>query len=260
MFKLDSPLMNFLNKVADIMILNILFIFFSIPVITIGASYTAAYYICFKMVKNEESYIIRGFWKAFRENFKQATIIWLAVLVIGGILFADYQIMHYSGVEFADWMKIGIVSVTVIMLMGASYLFPLQARFFNPVKSTIKNAFLMALSHLPTSFALIIVYALPAVIYLFIPQILPALFLLAFGIVIYFKSFLLLRVFKRYEEALVAKQEPDESSDPDGGIFAESELIESQESVTVDKSALPEKVYRDGKFVEVSENSSNIHQ
>ena len=74
MFKLDSPLMNFLNKLCDIMILNILVLVFSLPIFTIGAAVTAGYYMSFKMVKNEENYIVKGFWKAFKENFRQSTV------------------------------------------------------------------------------------------------------------------------------------------------------------------------------------------
>ncbi|MBO5144758.1 MAG: DUF624 domain-containing protein [Lachnospiraceae bacterium] len=257
MFKLDSPLMNFLNKVADIMILNILFIIFSIPVFTIGASFSAAYYMGFKMVKDEETYIIKGFWKAFRENFKQSMIIWLMILAVAVVLGLDYRIIAYSGIEFADWMKIAMVTVTIVVLMGVVFIFPLQARFTNSVKNTIKNAFLMALSHLPTSFLLIVVYAVPVVILYFIPQALPALFLLSFGLIIYFKSFLLLRVFKKYEEALVAKDEEAGEEDPDSGIFAESDRMESGQNGTVDEKTMPAKVFRDGKFVEVSENNEN---
>ena len=95
MFKIDSPLMNFLNKVADIMILNALFILCCLPVFTIGASLSAAYYICYKMIRNEDSYIVKGFFKSFKENFKQATVIWLFVLLIAGILFVDYRIVLY---------------------------------------------------------------------------------------------------------------------------------------------------------------------
>ena len=100
MFKLDSPLMNFLSKVADIMILNVLFVVFSIPIVTIGASFSAAYYMGFKMVKNEETYIVRGFWKAFKENFKQATIMWIVILLVSGLLGFDYRIMYQSGIVF----------------------------------------------------------------------------------------------------------------------------------------------------------------
>lgn len=240
MFKLDSPLMNFLNKVADIMILNILFLVFSIPIFTMGASFSAAYYVGFKMVKNEEGYITRTFWRAFKENFKQATIMWLIVLAVGVIIFFDYRIILYSGIEFPQWMLICVITVTVVVLMGVMFIFPLQAHFENKVKNTLKNAFLMALSHLPTAFVLVVVYVVPVVIYYFLPQSLPALFLLAMGLILYFKCFLILRVFKKYEEALVEKEEAEGGEDPDGGIFAESERIEEELDVTAQTPAEPE--------------------
>lgn len=230
MFKLDSPLMNFLNKVADIMILNFMILVFSFPVFTIGASLTAAYYMGYKMVKNEESYIIKGFVKSFKENFKQATIIWLLVLLITIVIVADYRIIIYSGIEFNSYMRIAMIVVTVVVAMGVVFMFPLQARYTNTVKNTMKNALLMALSHLPTSFVLIVVYAVPIAILYFIPQLLPALVLLAFGGIIYFKSFLLLKVFKKYEVNFIDKDEEEaqaQGEDPDGGIFEESEMIEA---------------------------------
>ncbi|MDE7322591.1 MAG: DUF624 domain-containing protein [Lachnospiraceae bacterium] len=255
MFKLDSPLMNFLNKVADIMILNVMFMIFSIPVFTIGASFSAAYYMGFKMVKNEETYIVKGFWKAFRENFKQATAIWLIVLVILGVLMVDYRIIAYSGIEFAQWIQIAVVTVTVVLFMGLVFIFPLQARFVNPVKNTIKNAFLMALSHLPTALLLVAIYALPVVVFYFVPQILPVLILMAFGVVIYVKSFLLLRVFKKYEDALVDRsQEADTDKEADDGIFAESDRMERGEYGIVAEKTVPDKVYQNGRFVEMTEN------
>lgn len=258
MFKLDSPLMNFLNKIADIMILNILFLIFSIPFFTIGASFSAAYYMGFKMVKNEETYIVRGFWKAFKDNFKQGTVIWLLLAVVLGILTVDFRIILYSGIEFAQWIRIAIIAVTFVILLGVMFLFPLQARFINPVKNTIKNAFLMALSHLPTAFLLIVIYAVPVIVLYFIPQSLPILILLAFGAAIYLKSFLLLRVFKRYEDALVDIS--SKSSNQDSGIFAESDRMEREQQGIVEQNPSSEKQYQDGKFVEVPENNSNLQE
>lgn len=199
MFKLDSPLMNFLNKVADIMILSIVFMIACIPVITAGAAFSAAYYIGFKMVKNEDSYIAKGFFKAFKENFKQATVIWIFILLLAAVIFADYRIILYSGLEFASWMRIGMVSVTLIAALGIVFMFPMQARFQNTVKNTIKNAFLMSLSHLPSAFLLIVIYAVPYLLLYLVPQLLPAVLLLGFGSVFYFKCFVLLKVFRRYE-------------------------------------------------------------
>ena len=76
-FSLDSPLFSFLNKVADLILLNILTMICCLPIITIGASMTALHYVVLKMVRDEESYIVRSYFKSFRQNFKQATIIWL---------------------------------------------------------------------------------------------------------------------------------------------------------------------------------------
>lgn len=221
MFKLESPFMNFLNKVADIMILGVVFMVACIPVFTAGAAFTAAYYIGFKMVKNEESYIIKGFFKAFKENFRQATVIWLFVLLVGALVAADYRIILYSEIAFASWIRIAMISVTIVAALGIVFLFPIQARFENTVKNTIKNAFLMALSHLPSAFLLIIIYAVPYLILYFVPQLLPAVFLLGFGCIFYFKSFVLLRVFRKYESA------PDEAAD---GENTEIEIEAAEEN------------------------------
>ena len=227
MFKLDSPLMNFLNKLCDIMILNILVLVFSLPIFTIGAAVTAGYYMSFKMVKNEESYIVKGFWKAFKENFRQSTALWLIILAVCGVLFVDYRIVLYSGLSFDRWLRLGLITVTLIIALGVSFVFALQARFTNTVKHTLKNSFLMALSHLPSAVLFVVSYAVPVILLYFIPQILPVIVLLAIGLLIYLKSFLFLKIFKKYEDALdTKKDEESDNESEDLGIFAGSESIE----------------------------------
>lgn len=231
MFKLDSPFMNFLNRVCDIMILNFMVILFSLPIVTAGASITAAYYIAYKMVKNEESYIVRGFFKAFKENFKQSTIIWLIFLAIFAILFMDYRIMFYSELEMGRWITYGVIAVTVILAMGFSFVFPLQARFSNDVKHTIKNSFLMALSHLPSAVLFVVSYAVPVLLIYLVPQAMPAVLLLACGLLPYLKSFLFLKIFKKYEtdEEAAGKSEEESSGE---GIFAVSDAMEKMSENT----------------------------
>ena len=80
-FDLDSPLMNVLNKMADLMWLNILTLICCIPVITAGAALTSMHYVALKIVRNEESYITRSlFLNPFKTNFRQATLIWLLLM------------------------------------------------------------------------------------------------------------------------------------------------------------------------------------
>ncbi|MBE5875790.1 MAG: DUF624 domain-containing protein [Lachnospiraceae bacterium] len=231
MFKLDSPLMNFLNKVADIMILNFFVILGCLPIVTAGASLTAGYYVAFKMVKNEESYITKGYFKAFKENFKQSTIMWLIMLVVAVVLFADYRIMTQSGVEFSEWMRIAIMAAAIIIIVGIVFVFPMQARFTNTVKNQIKNSYLMALSHLPSAVLIIVSFFVPVVVFYLIPQSLPALVLLAVGLLIYLQSMLFLKIFRPYEERILAREAEEakaqeDSEDLDSGIFAGSEAIE----------------------------------
>ena len=90
-FNMDSPIMRFLSRVCDLIILNLLAIACCIPIVTAGASITALFSVTLKMVKGEESYIFKGFFKGFKENFKQSTIIWLILLVLGLFLFIDYR-------------------------------------------------------------------------------------------------------------------------------------------------------------------------
>ena len=79
-FNPDSKFSQFMSKVFDLMVLNLVFIFTSIPIFTIGVNFTALYYVTLKMVKNEEGPIAASYFRAFRNNFKKSTIIWL----IGG--------------------------------------------------------------------------------------------------------------------------------------------------------------------------------
>ena len=43
LFDMDNPFWRFMSLVADLIILNLLFVLCSIPIITIGASTTALY-------------------------------------------------------------------------------------------------------------------------------------------------------------------------------------------------------------------------
>ena len=109
-FDLDSPLINVLNKMADLMWLNILTLICCIPIITAGAAFTSMHYVALKIVRNEESYITRSFFKSFKTNFRQATLIWLMILLIAAVLGGDYYIITKSGIQFSSGSDHGCCS------------------------------------------------------------------------------------------------------------------------------------------------------
>jgi len=149
LFNLDSPLMRFLTKLADLMILNILFLITCIPVVTIGAAWTALYYVALKMVRDEEGSIFRGYFHAFRLNFRQATILWLGILVIGGVLVLDLLILARIDSPVAAAMNMGVGIIAILAFLVLQYLFPLLAKFDAGVVQTLKNACLLTVGHLP---------------------------------------------------------------------------------------------------------------
>lgn len=93
-FNPDNPVMEFIAKVFDLVILNLIFIFSCVPIITIGASTSALSYVTFKMVRGEDPYIWRNFWKSFRQNFKQGTLVWIFSILIFIFLGMDFYIIN----------------------------------------------------------------------------------------------------------------------------------------------------------------------
>ena len=72
--------MAVLTKISDVMLLNLLTIIMCIPIITAGAAFTAKDYMCYKILKNEEAGITKGFFHSFKQNFKQATLLWICAM------------------------------------------------------------------------------------------------------------------------------------------------------------------------------------
>ncbi len=179
-FDMDSPVMRFLNRVGDLMILNFLMIVCCIPIITAGAAFTAMHYVLLKIVRGEEGYLVRGFFKSFRSNFKQATLIWLLMLLVVAVYAGDTWIFNYSGLVFPKALVIAVVAVAILLLMAAVYVFPLLARFENSVKNTLKNAMLLTFANLPKTILMMACYILPFVLGYFSTYAL--LFVIMFGI------------------------------------------------------------------------------
>ena len=147
---MDSPLMRFLTKIADLMVLNILFCVTSIPLITIGASWTALYSVTLKMVRDEEGSVSRSYFRSFRQNFKQATLLWLGVLVVLALLVLDIRVLNgMAGGTAPGLLRVGVEILALLGIMVLQYLFPSLARFEESLADTLKNACMMALAHLP---------------------------------------------------------------------------------------------------------------
>lgn len=198
-FDMDSPVMRFLTVMADLMILNILTIICCIPIITAGASLTGLHYVLLKMARNEEGYIVKSFFKSFKQNFRQATIIWLIILAFIIIFIGDIMIFNYAAIEFPKALRIFLIVLGLFMLMVAIYVFPVLSRFDNTVMNTIKNALFMSILSFPKTLLMLILYALPVVIFYFTPIAAPLIFLFGISAPSFFAAMLYSGTFKKFE-------------------------------------------------------------
>lgn len=170
-FSMDSPFFSFMSRLADIVLLNLLYIICCLPVFTIGAATSALYYQVMKMSKNEESYVFRGFFKAFRENFKKATPAWLILLGIAVFLYLDlYLAPILGGTALVNGFRIICYVGCLVWLITFSYTFPLFSKFENTVKNTLQNAILMGIRHLPFTLLILLLNISPALALLLLPQ------------------------------------------------------------------------------------------
>lgn len=203
-FDIDGSFIVGLTKVADVFILNLLLILCCIPIITIGPAVTAMYYVTLKMVKDEDCYIVKSFFKSFKQNFKQGTLIWLILLAVGLIMYADSRIMTGEYTEYMNLsngamtvMSVLLMATTLLYLFTISYVFPVLARFDNTIKRTIANAFFMSVKHFPSTIVIIIVNVVPIILMYIEPRALILVFVI-FGLSAYINSFFFVKIFKNY--------------------------------------------------------------
>ena len=227
-FDLDSPLMNVLNKMADLMWLNILTMICCIPIITAGAALTSMHYVALKIVRDEESYITRNFFKSFKTNFRQATLIWLLILLVAAVLGGDYYIITKSGMDFSKVLIVLIMAAGVLVICTSLYVFPVLAKFDNTIMGTIRNAFIMSILQLPKTVVMFVMAFFPLIIYLVSLRLIPIIFLFGFSLPAYGSALLYNKFFKKLEDQLLSEQEPapEVSPEEDERVFHD-ELDES---------------------------------
>lgn len=169
LFRHDSPIMLFLSDLGDHMLLNILFFMCSLPVITMGCSLTATFKVARLLADKSCDHVIPQFFRAFRDNFKQSTLLWCPSLIIYAMLVLYYGL---AGSDAAPYMKIWLAaSFFICFLLTAvlCYVFPLISRYDNSLSQHIKNAFILAVSNLPRTLVLMVISVFPVLMFIFLP-------------------------------------------------------------------------------------------
>lgn len=233
LFNYDSPFMQALGKMADLMWLNVLTLICCIPIITVGASLTAMNYMALKIVRDEECYITKGFFKSFKQNFKQATVIWLLLLVAIIVIISDFYVMSFTEFEFSNILRVVITVAAVFVAFVFLYVFPVLAKFENTIRRTLKNAFLLSIMQFPKTILMGILYLLPAVLLMLFYQTVPLVFLFGLSVPAWVSARLYNKIFQRLEDQILEATGEVEADNGDEHIFSdvlEESLTDSSQS------------------------------
>lgn len=166
LFNPDSRIMIFLSRVADLVILNILWLVSCIPVVTIGASTTAMYHVIRHWQKDSVSSIMRDFFQSFKEDFKQATPVYLILLIptVAVVMNAMLIFNPENSAAVPSYLLVIWFISALILLFISSFVYPVMAFFADSIFKTLRNAMVLALANLPRTILISILNLLPVIL------------------------------------------------------------------------------------------------
>src|SRR5665647_634186 len=193
-FRMDGPLNRIGSIIYYLIVANILWVIFSLPLFTAGASTTALFYVIGKVLRDGDVSTIKDFWKSFKLNFKQSTIVWILMLVIYGIIFINIININILGSmsKFIFPVQIAILIEIVVITI---YIFPILSRYEMTTKNLIRTSLFLGNRHFVTTLLCIIpIAAIVGLLYM-----MPELFILIpVSLYALYSSYFIQGIFKKY--------------------------------------------------------------
>lgn len=138
-----------MEKVISLVKLNLMWILFSIPIVTIGAANCALHEVAAQIASNQEGYVCRTFLSVFKRKFRQATILWIPMLLVGIGIVLDYLFWNQGQGTVVSVMEGLTLALGILYLFITVYIYPLADRMDTSMKITLRNAALLAIKYLP---------------------------------------------------------------------------------------------------------------
>jgi uncharacterized membrane protein YesL len=212
-FDIEGPLYNFFNIIANVWILNLLWLLFSIPIVTMGASTTAMLHMFIKMHSKTEGRIVKGFWKSFCENFRQSTIIWLIAVAVGALLI--FNLNFFADMEGSEKIIPAGICIALIIPFAITliYVFAVQGTFVNKISGTLKYSLFLGLQKLPYTLLLAAIFAAFAFLNYNAPIVNYFSLGIGVGVVGYYAALIYYKIFKKFLPSDETDEEEDEATE-----------------------------------------------
>ena len=199
LFSTEGIIYRIMTILYQLIMLNLLWCLASIPIITVGASTTALFYVIGKIVRQEEVHEFSDFVKSFRDNFKQATCIWLILCMAYLMIYTNFYFLERYG---AWGVPILMIQLPVLMQLAivTVFVFPLLSRYESNTIGIIKASWILGIKHIYSCLASIAIIAATIMLTMAVP----ALFLLVFTSLTALAIYLVVnRVMKKYRPGAV---------------------------------------------------------
>ena len=175
MFKFDNPVFTFLGKMVDAFYISVLWIIFSIPVVTLGASTQALYYTVHKSLKGNRGYTWECFFGSFKDHIKDSIIITIILELLFLVITMDKRMMAVWMTQETD--RAGLYgglyyTFFVLQFFLLTYFVEVccyRARFEQTLVNSLKNGGLLCLAYLPSALATLVILAVSAFVLPYIP-------------------------------------------------------------------------------------------
>ena len=168
LLKWDSPWVQKLAIITNLVMLNILWLICCLPIFTAGAATTALYYTIFQYQVEGNDAVLQPFFHAFRVNFKQTTLLWIPLFLISILLIFDTFFLLTNGGKILQWVMLMLALMMDVAIL--TYLFPLIARFEMRGKGLLSTALSLFVLHLPASLVMILVNLVPILFFTLSPM------------------------------------------------------------------------------------------
>lgn len=201
MFRYGSPFHRLMTLVSNLMLLNLLWLITSLPLVTLGASTTAMYYVTMQYVTKQDDSVFRAYFRAFKENFRQATFLWIPHGLLCVALVVELYYLTLGQTSSLWWLVFGILGGIFCMVSGMLY--PMIARYRNSTRAIVINSINLSVRNLFPMLCVTILNLAPIVLLLQFTGTFLYLGLVwsfgGFSLIAYVNSAILLGIFKKYE-------------------------------------------------------------
>ena len=199
---------------------------FVLAAVTFGPATAGATYVLRNFAREEHAYIWYHFWKAFKSNFRQASVMGVIDILVSCI--AAYVIMFYAmsmgeGNSFVILLILSVIFLIIFTVMNY-YVYLLMVTIELPFTHLIKNSFILSVLGIKYNVVVFIfTFIVGAVEVLFFPITLPVVLIIGVSTPMFITTFGVYPVVKKYciDPVLDAQEEDQEEE----AVFSDELIV-----------------------------------